>query len=80
MAGLGWLSCSVGTAPSKVMPLPERDTGAEKYVRGQIKPREETQNVLRGIIKSTDCITEDLESLFGKSEEKQPSPQSEIMY
>lgn len=23
LAGLGWLSCSVGTAPSSVIPLPE---------------------------------------------------------
>lgn len=30
--GLGWLSCSVGTAPSNVIPLPEKKNKADKCV------------------------------------------------
>lgn len=30
LAGFGWLSCSVGTAPSNVIPLPEKHTKKKK--------------------------------------------------
>lgn len=41
MAGLGWLSCSVGTAPSSVIPLPENhsdkpSTRAERVLQKQV--------------------------------------------
>lgn len=43
LAGLGWLSCSVGTAPSNVIPLPEKHNG--RHVRWQTNLNEMTKIV-----------------------------------